>query len=101
MRGRGLSEDVTGVKRLCRLHECRKDGNIGLERFEVDIQEFGRDLNQPDLGEEKEGTGEVGGVVRSVEDEDGEEPPKDSHDGVLDMERELGVEGAGDRGEVG
>lgn len=106
LRGRGLSEGITGVKRLRGPHECRRDGDLGFKRFEVAIQDFGRavndvDLNQPDLEEEKEGAGEVGGVMGSVEDEeaDGEEPAKDNHDDVRDMELEIDVvEGAGDSG---
>jgi len=114
LRERGPSEDATGVKRLYELHECRRDRNLGLKRLEVVIQEFGRtakddtalDLNQPDWEDDKEGVGEVGGVMISEEDEeaDGEEPAKDSHDDVRDMEADLVVdivEGAGDRGEDG
>jgi hypothetical protein len=114
LKGRGLSEDATGVKRLHGLHECRKARNLGLKRFEVAIQDFGRGanddtvlvLNQPDLEEDKEGAGEVGGVMISVDDEEagGEDPAKDSHEDVRDREAELEVdivEGAGDRGEVG
>jgi hypothetical protein len=109
--GRGHSEDATGVKRLCGLHECSGERNLGLKRVEVVIQDFGRagrvlDLNQLDLEEDKEGTGEVGGVTISADDEEvvGDEPAKDSHDDVRDIEAELGVdaiEGAGDRGEIG
>ena len=97
LRGRGLSEDNTGVKRQCGLHECRMDGSLEFKRFEAIIQDLGRgatdDLNHPDL--EIEGEGEVGGVTRSVET-DVEEPAKDSHEDVRDMELE--AEGAGDRG---
>lgn len=70
------------------------------------IQDLGRmanvdtveDLNQPDLEEEKEGVGEVGGVMESVEDEgvDGEEPVKDSHEDLRDVEVEFdAIEGGG------
>lgn len=94
LRGRGLSEDDTDVRRLCGLHECR---NLG---FEVIIQDFGarEDLNQPDLGEETEGTGEVGGVMGSAE----LDATKDSHEDVRDMELEAEeaeeVEGVGEVG---
>jgi len=93
LRGRGLSEDNTDVRQLYGLHEC---GNVG---FEVIIQDFGRgareDLNQPDLGEETEGTGEVGGVMGSVE----VDATKDSHEDVRDMELEVEeVEGVGEVG---
>ena len=104
LRGRGLSEDSTGVKRQCELQECCKDEFLGFKRFEVVIQDFGRgakeDLNHPDLEEEIEGEGEVGGVRGSVE-ADVEEPAKDSHEDVRDMELGLEVaEVAGDRREV-
>ena len=59
-------------------------------------------MNQPDLEEETEGVGEVGGVMRSVEGE--EEPAKDdSHEDVRDIEPEREVDAleVGDRGEVG
>ena len=69
LRGRGLSEDNTGVRWQCGLHECRRDESL---RFEVVIQDVGReakeDLNHADLvGEENEGAGEAGGVKGSVE----------------------------------
>lgn len=102
LRGRGLSEDNTGVKRQCGLHECRRDGSLGFKRLEVLIQDFGRgaweDLNHPDLEEEIEGEGEEGGVKESVE-VDGEDPANDSQEDVRD--KELEAEGAGDRGDVG
>jgi hypothetical protein len=91
MRGRGLSEDNTGVKRQCGLHECCMDKSLEVKRFEGITQDFGRgateDLNQPDLEEETEGAGEVEGVMRSVEG-DGDEPAKDSHEDLRDMELE-------------
>lgn len=101
LRGRGLSEDRTGVKRQCGLHECRRDEFLEFKRFEVVIQDFGRgakeDLNHPDL-EETEGAGEAGGESGSM---DGEEPAKESHEDVRDIELELEVvERAGDRREV-
>lgn len=42
LRGRGLSEGNTGVKRQCGLHECRRDGSFGFKMFEVLIQDLGR-----------------------------------------------------------
>ena len=93
-RGRGLSEDNTGVKRRCGLHECCMDRSLEDKRFEGIIQDFGRgateDLNHPDLEEEIDGAGEVEGVMRSV----GDEPTKDSHEDLRDMELE--VEGGGE-----
>lgn len=69
LRGRGLSEDDTGVRWQCELHECRSDESLPLE---VVIEDFGRDdredLNHADLeGEGIEGAGEAGGVKGSVE----------------------------------
>ena len=106
LRGRGLSEDRTGVKRQWGLHECRRDEFLEFKKFEVVIQDFGRgakeDLNHPDLEElTEESAGEVGGVRGSVE-EDGEEPAKESHEDVRDIELEPEVvERAGDGREVG
>jgi hypothetical protein len=97
MRGRGLSEDNTGVKPQCGLHECCRDKSLEVRRFEGIIQDFGRgateDLNHPDLEEEKEDAGEVEGVMRSV-GVDGDEPAEDSHEDLLDMELE--AEGGGE-----
>jgi hypothetical protein len=68
----------------------------------VDIQDFGpgarEDLNHADLeGEEIESAGEDGGVKGSVE-VDCEEPAKESHEDVRDIELE--AEEAGDTCEV-
>ena len=93
-RGRGLSEDNTGVKRQCELHECCRDRSLEDKRFEGFIQDFGpRFINHPDLEEEIEVTGEVEGVTRSV-GVDGDEPTIDSHEDLRNMELE--AEGGGE-----
>jgi len=86
-RGRS-SFEVTGIRRAERgRHECRGGGGVSMH------SDLGRELNQLE-----EGIGEEDGVVRSVVDEEAEEPRNDSQDDVLCMDGDEEVEEPGDNG---